>query len=422
MQPFDPYASRRNFLKFLAASPLLASAAPAFAEELESGLRFEDPMLWAPPDLSRLVDTPAQAANVFDLEVVAHKNVPPAHWGYLTTGAEGETTLRANRADFQRFALRPHRMRDVSKVDISTQMFGQKLDSPIFICPTSSNGAFHKEGEIAVSRAAGKGNHMQMISTVATNSIEDCMAARGSPIWFQLYATSSFDVAKSLVARAEAAGAPGVAITVDVISTRKNETQARLRRMDKRNCIECHATVNGGTRSQDKPHYSKITPEMMKGVSGSSTNMTWEVARRLRDGTKMKVVLKGILDPEDAAQAVKYGFDGIVVSNHGGRDDDGGFSTIRALPDIVAAVKGKMPIMIDSGFRRGTDIVKALAMGATAVGIGRPYLWGLGAFGQPGVERVLEILRSEVTVALGQAGCASIKDLKPSMIRPIERA
>lgn len=416
-QPFDPHASRRHFLKFLAASPLFGSAGAAFAEELESGLHLADPMLWAPPDLARLVETPAQATNVFELEVVAYKNVPAAHFGYLTTGAEGESTLRANRADFQRFALRPHRMRDVSNVDISTEVFGQKLDSPIFICPTSSNGAFHKEGELAVSRAAGKMNHLQMISTVATNSIEDCMAARGSPIWFQLYATNSLEVSQALVARAEAAGAPGLTITVDVISSRKNETQARMRRMDKRNCIECHATPNGGTRTQDKPHYSKITPEMMKGAGGSSTNMTWDKARRLRDGTKMKVILKGILDPEDAALAVKYGFDGIIVSNHGGRDDDGGFSSIRALPDIATAVKGRTPILIDSGFRRGTDILKALAMGATAVGIGRPYLWGLGAFGQPGVERVLEILRTELTVALGQAGCASIKDLKPSMIR-----
>ena len=414
----DSNASRRLFLKYLAASPLLAGVREAYAQEGAAVYPpLSDPMMWAPLDVGRIINAPTEAQSVFDFESTAHKNVPPAHFGYLTTGADGDMTLRANRADFQRFALRPHRMRDVSKVDSSIEVFGQKWDSPVFICPTSSNAAFHKEGDLAVSRAAGKGKHLQMLSTVASMSIEDCMAARGSPIWFQLYATSSFDVAKALIARAEAAGAPGVAITVDVISTRKNETQAHMRRMDRRNCIECHATPNGGSGGQPKPNQAKLPPDAMKGYSFNSVNMTWETAKRLRDTTKMKVIIKGIMDPEDAAQCVKHGFDGLVVSNHGGRDDDGGFSTIRALPDIATAVKGKIPILVDSGFRRGIDVVKALAMGATAVGVGRPYLWGLGAFGQPGVERVLEILRTEVNVALGQAGCATVKDLKPSMIR-----
>jgi len=401
------------------ASPLLsAGLREAYAQQGEPALKLEDPMQWAPVDTGRLVTAPNQAQNVFDLEVAAHNNVPPAHWGYLTTGAESESTLRANRADFQRFALRPHRMRDVSKVDISTTLFGEKMETPIFLSPTSSNGAFHKDGDLAVSRAAGKMKHLQMVSTVSTSSIEDCIAARGSPVWFQLYASNSFDIAKALVARAEKAGCLGVAITVDGISTRKNETQARLRRLDRRNCLECHATLNGGTARDKKANFSQIPTDLMKdGPPSNGTNMTWEIAKRLRDTTKMKVLIKGILDPDDARDCVKYGFDAVMVSNHGGRNDDTGWSTIRALPDIVAAVNKKVPILIDSGFRRGSDITKALAMGATAVGIGRPYLWGLGAFGQEGVERVLEILHSELTVAVGQAGCASIKDLNPGMIK-----
>ncbi len=421
MDMIDTASSRRRFLKYMMASPLMAAGMrEAYAQQGEQAFKIEDPMQWAPIDLGRLVSAPNQAQNIFDLEMVAHNNVPPAHWGYLTTGADGESTLRANRADFQRFALRPHRMRDVSHVDISTTLFGQKMETPIFLCPTSSNGAFHKDGDLAVSRAAGKMKHLQMLSTVSTSSIEDCIAARGSPIWFQLYASSSFEIAKALIARAEAAGAPGIAITVDVISTRKNETQARLRRLDKRNCLDCHSTFNGGTTREQKANFSKMPPDLLKNAPrspASGDNMTWEVAKRLRDTTKMKVIIKGIVDPDDARECVKYGFDAVHVSNHGGRDDDGGWSTIRALPDIAAAVNKKIPILIDSGFRRGMDITKALAMGATAVGVGRPYLWGLGAFGQEGVERVLEILRTELTVAVGQAGCGSIKDLNPGMIK-----
>ena len=412
----DPKASRRRFLQFLAASPALASVKAAYAQEGTPFLEATDPMMWAPLDAAHLIDSPAQANDVFDFEAKAHANVPPAHFGYLTTGADGESTLRANRADFQRFALRPHRMRDVSKVDSSIELFGQKWDSPVFICPTSSNAAFHPDGELAVSRAAGKGNHMQMISTVASYSIEECMKARGGPIWAQIYPTSSFEIAKAMLARNERAGSPVAALTVDVISSRKNETQSRMRTLDKRACISCHTGINGGGNTFAKPGFLGITPEMFQGKQFNAVNLDWDTARRLRDTTKMKVILKGIMDPEDAALCVKYGFDGLVVSNHGGRDDDGGFSTIRALPDIAAAVKGKIPILIDSGFRRGMDVVKALAMGATAVGVGRPYLWGLGAFGQPGVERALEILRTEVSTAMGQAGCARVKDLTRSMI------
>jgi len=419
MQFANARASRRSFIQYLLASPLLANVREAYAQEGGASLKFDDPMQWAPMDLGNLVNRPNDAQSIFDLEAVAHKNVPPAHWGYLTTGAEGESTLRANRTDFQRYALRPRRMRDVTKVDTSVTLFGEKLQTPIFICPTSGNGAFHADGDLAVSRAAGKTQTMQMLSTASTSGIEDCIAARGSPIWFQLYSSSNFEITKSLVERAEAAGCPGVAITVDVISNRKNETQTRLRRQDRRNCIECHDSPNGGTSSAKRPNYSKITPEMWASPTtpGVGQHLTWDFAKRVRDATKMKVVLKGILDPEDAALCVKHGFDGVQVSNHGGRDDDGGWSAIRALPDIAQAVNKKIPILIDSGFRRGTDVVKALAMGATAVGIGRPYLWGLGAFGQVGVERVLEILRAETVAAMTQAGCASVKDLTPRMIQ-----
>ena len=183
--------SRRRLLQFLAASPLLARSA------LAEGPRPSDPMQWAPRDLDRLIADPKQALDVFDFEPVMKKNVPPAHFGYMATGVDDEVTLRANREGFRKFELRPRRLVDVSKIDMSTEIFGVKYDSPIVIAPTGSNRAFHPDGEIAVAKAAKTGNHLQMLSTVATTSIEDAIAARGAPVWFQLYTTQRREVGEA---------------------------------------------------------------------------------------------------------------------------------------------------------------------------------------------------------------------------------
>jgi 4-hydroxymandelate oxidase len=221
-------------------------------------------------------------------------------------------------------------------------------------------------------------------------------------------------VAEALVKRAEAAGAPVIAVTLDVRSSAKWETFVRLRRTDSRDCGSCHGLNDYLSR---KPNFSGID---LGGVSGTAvTNLTWDAIKRLRDTVKVKLVLKGILDHEDAKLAADAGIDGIVVSNHGGRVEDGVSATIDVLPEIVARVDGRIPILVDSGFRRGSDIVKALALGAQAVCIGRPYLWGLGAFGQPGIERVLGILRAETRNAMQQLGAPSVKDLMPAMVRRV---
>ena len=370
-------ASRRRLLQFLAASPLFARGA------LAEGLRPSDPADWAPRDPDKLIADPTQALDVFDFEPVMKKNVPPAHFGYMATGVDDEVTLRANREGFRKFELRPRRLVDVSKIDISAEILGTKYDSPIVIAPTGSNRAFHPDGEIAVAKAAKAGNHLQILSTVATTSIEDAIAARGAPVWFQLYTTQRWEVAEGLVKRAEAAGAPVIAVTLDVRSPAKWETFVRLRRTDTRDCGSCHGLNAYLSR---KPNFTGID---LGGVSSTVvTNLTWDLIKRLRDTVKVKLVLKGILAFEDAKLAADAGIDAIVVSNHGGRVEDGVSATIDVLPEIVGAVGGRMPILVDSGFRRGSDIVKALALGAQAVCIGRPYLWGLGAFGQPGVERV----------------------------------
>jgi 4-hydroxymandelate oxidase len=414
MSVVDQATSRRQFLKFLSASPLFAyGGLPAFGQEIPSKL--PDPMIWAPPHTLQLIKTPKEAINVFDFEPVMRQNVPPAHFGYMASGIDDEVTLRANRQDFLKFQLRPRRLVDVSKVDMSVEILGVKYDTPIIIAPVGGQKAFHEEGEIAVAKAAKVGNHLQILSTATTSSPEDVTAARGGPIWYQLYATNKWEVAKAFVTRAEKAGCPVVAITVDRSGGRNQETLFRLRGSDTRDCSGCHDRTSLQTTLVRRSMYQGVDISGLTNTQSSA--MTWDFIKRMRDVTKMKIVLKGILAHEDAELAAENGIDAVIVSNHGARSEDSGRSTIDALPEIVAAVNGRIPILIDSGFRRGTDIVKALAMGANAVCVGRPYVWGLGAFGQAGVERVLELLRIELRAAMQQVGAPSIKHLVPGIVR-----
>ena len=404
-------ANRRAFLQWLAASPLVASGViEAEASELPS--RLPDPMIWAPTE-REVIKSAKEAINVFDFEPVARKNVPPAHFGYMASGIDDEVTLRANREGFLKFQLRPRRLNDVSKVDMSVELFGTKYSSPIFLAPTGGNQFFHPDGEVAVAKAGRAGDHLYILSTSGNAAVEEVSSARGAPVWFQLYTTQRWEIAEALVKRAEAAGAPVIAVTLDVRAPAKWTTFARLRRADTRECASCHGA---GDYLARKPNFAGIE---LGGMTGTVvTNLTWDLIKRLRDTVKGKLVLKGILAFEEAKLATDAGIDAIVVSNHGGRVEDGVSATIDVLPEIVE-VAGGMPVLIDSGFRRGSDIVKALAIGAQAVCIGRPYLWGLGAFGQPGVERVLAIMRAETRAAMQQLGAPSLKALTPTMVRRV---
>jgi 4-hydroxymandelate oxidase len=412
----DPSVSRRRFMQFLAGSPLFAGlSGAALAQVLLPKERYADPLAWSPQDPSRLIKDPKEAINVFDFEPVMRQNVPPAHFGYMASGVDDDVTLRANREDMQKFQLRPRRLVDVSKVDLSTEILGVRYDSPIILAPVGGQKAFHAEGEIAVARGARAGNHLQILSTSTTSSVEAVTAARGAPLWYQLYATNKWDVAKAFVTRAEKAGCSAVAVTVDRLGGRNQETQRRLALTDQRNCVECHDRSSLQANQKRRSMYEGVD---LSGLTNTlSSAMTWDFLKRLRDITKMKILLKGILAHEDAVLAVEAGMDAIIVSNHGARSEDSGRSTIDALPEILAAVRGRMPVLVDSGFRRGTDIAKALAMGAQAVCVGRPYIWGLGAFGQAGVEKVLELLRVELRVAMQQTGAPTIKHLVPAMVR-----
>ncbi|MBX9944304.1 MAG: alpha-hydroxy-acid oxidizing protein [Reyranella sp.] len=393
-------ASRRRFLKYLAASPLAATGEAAWAQAAGA------------PD--KTIAAPGEALNVFDFEPAMQKAVPPAHFAYMATGSDGEATLRANREGFQKFQLRPRRLIDVTSPDLGMELFGRRYASPIAIAPTGSNRAFHEDGELAVARAARAGDHLQMLSTVATASIEEAIAARGQPLWFQLYPTNKWELGEAMARRAEKAGVETIVVTVDVLARQNWETLARAWRADPRSCASCHGL---GLKSfvERKPNFSGL--DVSSITSTGATNLTWDFLKRLRDMVKTRIVVKGLLTPEDALLAVDNGLDGIVVSNHGGRAEDNGVSTIEVLPEILEVVDGRVPVLVDSGFRRGTDIVKALAMGARGVCIGRPYLWGLGAFGQAGAERVLGLLMQETRAAMMQMGAPSLKQLTPTMVK-----
>jgi 4-hydroxymandelate oxidase len=389
--------TRRAFIQFLAASPLYAGI-PFVARCLAQASQSQP----ADAPLARAGD----ALDVFDFEPVAHVNIPPAHWGYLVSGVDGEDTLKANRAAFAHYQLQTRRFVDVSKIDMSVELFGTKYSSPIILCPLGAQRAFHPEGEIAVAKAAKARGHLQILSTVTSTGVEDVIAARGAPVWFQLYTTSNFEVTRKLVQRAEAAGCPAVAVTVDLPAGRNIETAQRFARTDTRTCTACHAP--GGSPLFSRPMFSQLDTT---GLAIASASLTWDFIKRLKDVTRMKVLIKGLESGLDANLAVVNGADGIIVSNHGGRATDTGRGTLECLPEIATAVRGRLPIILDGGVRRGTDVLKALALGATAVGIGRPYIWGLGAYGQPGVDRVLELLNNELMLAMIGVGARNLREI-----------
>jgi isopentenyl diphosphate isomerase/L-lactate dehydrogenase-like FMN-dependent dehydrogenase len=382
--------NRRRFLQFLAASPLLA----------------------AQPQPGTIVN-PNDALSVMDFEPAARQALPSAHFGFLATGVDNDETLRANREGMHRVQLRPRRLVDVSRdANLKTELFDTVWDHPILLAPVGSQRAFHPDGELAVARAARTKKALQILSTVTTCSVEEVTEAAGRPVWFQLYPTTRWEVMEKLVRRADSAGCPVLVVTVDLPVGRHTDTFERFKRADTRDCSVCHGSAPEAAFSR-KPMFKGID---MNGVGVYNPAMTWDSVRRLRDVTRMKLVLKGIQTREDAQLCRENGIDGIIVSNHGGRAEETGRSTIECLPEVVSGAGSKITVMIDGGFRRGTDIFKALALGARAVGIGRPYIWGLAAFGQSGVEKVIGLLCAELDLVMRQCGTRSIAEIGRSAV------
>ena len=418
----DRRVARRQFLQYLASSPLIAGTASMasisalLASLPDKALAQSYDVLRAPttPLVNGIIASPEQALNVMDFEPAARAALvgagAPAHFGYLATGVDDDATLRANHEDYQKIRIQVRRLIDARKIDTSCAVLGERWASPIFLCPVSSQAAFNPAAaaDVADAKAAKAKGHQMILSTVGSKSIEEVNAAHGSPVWYMLYPTDDWNVTQSLVKRAEAAGSSVLVLTVDRQGGRNTETLLIARREDKRPCQACH---QGGFKNEvsRKPMFDGLDVSKVTNLYG--TGMTWDFVKRLQGTTKMKIVLKGIMSAEDAGEAVKYGVDGIIVSNHGGRAEESLRSTISALPEVVKAVNGRVPVLVDGGVRRGTDVLKALALGATAVGIGRPYCWGLAAFGQPGVEAVLAILQREFETIMKQVGATNLREI-----------
>ena len=375
--------ARREFLRFLATSPLLAAAPSLGLQQAEDFV----------------ISDPSQAINVLEFEAAARKALPPAHWGYLSTGVDDDATLKANREGFSHYQLRPRRLVDTTKIDMSIDLFGTRWDSPIVLAPSGT--LFHAEGPIPVARAAQKQNTLQILGGVQERNhpIQKVMEARGGPVWYQLYASQQMDTTLQNVKRIQSAGCPVLVWTVDILGGRNLETVQRMRRLDTRQCMACHMT----------------DPSPRPGQAGQN-RLTWSSLRQIKDSTTMKVLVKGIETSEDAELCVENGADGIIVSNHGGRATDSGRATIDSLPEVIQAVRNRVPVLVDGGFRRGTDVFKALALGARAICIGRPYMWGVSAFGQAGVESVLGIMRREFQLVMSECGKRSIAEINASSI------
>ena len=407
---------RRRFLRWLAASPLLATL-PGCDQPGTGGetppAPGQDPRTAGQnrPSLDDLVTSAADALDIFDMERVAETTVPTAHFGYIQTGVDGEETQRNNRAALEAMYIRARRLVDVSRLDTRVTLFGREWPSPVIVAPCGSQRGFHDEGELATARAAQAQSHLQVLSSVSSTGVEEVNEARGEPVWYQLYATSNWAVTEAVVTRVREAGCPVIVLTVDLPAGSNRLTLERWRRVDDRDCRSCHRPR--GEAPTVKPMYQGTE---YSGSDFRTPGMTWDIIGRLRDITDQKIVVKGLVTREDAALAVQNGVDAVWVSNHGGRAEGSGRATIDALPEIVTAVGGRVPVIVDGGFRRGSDIFKGIARGADAVAVGRPYLWGLGAFGQPGVERVLEILRNELAITMRLAGAPSLASIGSSSV------
>jgi 4-hydroxymandelate oxidase len=351
--------------------------------------------------------------NVLDFEAIAREKMTPSAYDYYAGGAEDEITLGENRRAFQRIALRPRVLAGTASVATDTELLGLTLPFPIALAPTAFHRLGHPDGEIAAARAAGRAGTLMCCSTISSTSIEDIGAAATGPLWFQLYVYRDRDVTRDLVARAEAAGCRAIVLTVDTPQLGRRERDMRGGFTLPPGIGLCNLERYGTPDALRWSQSSTFTDYVHKLLDAS---LTWDAVSWLRSVTSLPVLIKGILTPEDAALALEHGASGIVVSNHGGRQLDGVMATIDALPAIAARVAGRVPILMDGGVRRGTDVFKAVALGARAVLIGRAYLWGLAADGEAGVSRVLEMLEHEFRLTMALAGCPSISAITPAHV------
>lgn len=351
--------------------------------------------------------------NLREYEVLARERLPQMVYNYYAGGANDEVSVAENVRAWERLRLRPRVLVGVSRIDISTSVLGQALTMPVLTAPCGFNMLAHPEGECAVARATAATGIIQVVSTASTKSHEEICGASNGRRWFQLYCYRDRGVTRALVQGAESAGYSALCLTVDVPLLGRRERE-----------IRDHFHLPGGvtmkniepfaTEMQSAAEDGSALAKYVDGLWDSS--LTWDVIGWLRSITSLPVLLKGVLTSEDARLAVEHGVTALIVSNHGGRQLDGAISSCEALPEVVEAVGGRVEVLVDGGIRRGTDVLKALALGARAVLIGRPYLWGLAVNGEEGVRHVLELLRNEIVLAMALAGRPAIKDVDQTLI------
>jgi 4-hydroxymandelate oxidase len=341
--------------------------------------------------------------NLWDYERAAEERLDPGTFGYVVGGANDEWTLRENRAAFERWILRPRMLVDVSQVTTATTVLGTESSMPLIVAPTAFQRTVHPDGELAMARGAAAVGTPMCLSTFATATIDDVAeAAPDAPRWFQLYWSSDRGFVRDVVQRADAAGFGAIVLTVDLPRLGRRERDLRTGfEVPEELPVPAFVALAEASRA--------VSPEDISWAVDDT--LTWHELEWLRSVSALPLVVKGILTAEDAVLAAAAGAEGVVVSNHGGRQLDGVAATLDALPDVVEAVGDRMAVLMDGGIRRGTDVVKALALGAQAVLAGRPTLWGLAVGGAEGVQHVLELLRDEIELALALCGCTSPADV-----------
>ncbi len=351
--------------------------------------------------------------SVMDWEPLAEAKLGRLAWDYYSSGADDEITLRENRAAFQRIALHYRVLVDVGRIDTACQVLGQPASMPILIAPTAFHRLAHPDGERATARAAAEIGTLMMAGTLATTRIEDVIGLAAGALWFQLYVYRDRAVTEGLVRRAEAAGCRALVLTVDVPVLGRRERDVRNRFVLPDGLSLENMLPAGLDRLPDQPTDSGLAAYFQSLIDPT---LSWRDLDWLRSLTRLPLVIKGIVRPDDALRAVDAGVDAIVVSNHGGRQLDTAPATIDVLPAIADAVNGRVEIYMDGGVRRGTDVVKAIALGARAVLVGRPVLWGLAVNGARGVADVLAMLRSELERAMALCGCPSVRDISRDLV------
>ncbi len=355
-----------------------------------------------------------RCVNLAEVETLARGRMARAHFDYYAGGSEDERTLARNRSGFDRLAFLPRVLADVSRVDTAVEALGAPLSLPVLLAPAAYQCLADPEGETATARAAGAEGSLMVVSTLATRSLEEVAAAATGPLWFQLYVYRDRAITKRLISRAEGAGYRAIVLTVDTPRLGRRERDERSRFRLPRGLSIANLAGEGGRRERwdEQGTMASYANEQL------DPSLTWEAVAWLRKQTRLPIVLKGIMRPDDAEHAVEAGAAGVWVSNHGGRQLDGEQATILALPGVAEAVRGRAEVYLDGGIRRGTDVLMALALGARAVMIGRPYLWGLAAAGERGVRRVLDMLREELSISMGLAGVPDVRSIDRSLVVP----